>query len=139
MLRRKVLHATLLCMKHFSISATVKEYPKLPYEKIKDAVLGNNFDVSLVFVGEKRAQQLNQDSRGKTYVPNVLSFPLTDKSGEIYITPKTAKKEAKAFELSERGYIGYLFIHGLLHLKGLDHGSKMEKLEQKYMKQFKLT
>ena len=90
-------------MKHFSVSATVHTYPRLPYEKIKNAVVGKNFDLSLVFIGERRAQALNMESRGKDYVPNVLSFLFTKSSGEIFITPATAPKEAKAFHLSEKG------------------------------------
>jgi len=30
----------------------------------------------------------------------------------------------------------YLFIHGLLHLKGFEHSSTMEKEEKKYMRLF---
>lgn len=125
-------------MERFSVFSTIKTHPDLPYQKIKEKVLGKTYTLSLVFVGEARAQQINESSRGKTYVPNVLSFPLSDTAGEIFICPKAAKKEASSFNLSYEGYIGYLFIHGLLHLKGFDHGEHMEKLEQKHMKYFKL-
>ena len=126
-------------MDNFSIAATVKSFPKLPYEEIKNTVLGKKYYVSLVFVGETRAQHLNEEHRGKDYIPNVLSFPLTESSGEIYICPRAAAKEASDFELSLDGYIGFLFIHGLLHLRGLDHGDEMDRLEQKYLTKFKLT
>lgn len=121
-----------------TISNTVKTYPKLPYQKIAEAILGKRYAVSLVFIGEKRAQKLNEETRGKTYVANVLSFPLSDTTGEIFIAPSTASREAENFDLSEAGYVGYLFIHGCLHLKGLDHGDKMDKLEQKFLTAFKL-
>lgn len=119
-------------------SHTTKTFPKLAYEEIAAAILGKRYDVSLVFIGDTRAQKLNQVSRGKDYIPNVLSFPLTDRAGEIYIAPTVAKREASKFDLSYTGYVGYLFIHGCLHLKGLDHGAKMDTLESKYMKQFGL-
>ena len=77
--------------------------------------------------------------RKKTYVPNVLSFPLTNLIGEIYITPEVAKREAKKYGMTVNGYIGYLFIHGCLHLKGHDHGATMEKAEQKYVRDFSLN
>lgn len=125
-------------MERFSIFSTIKTYPDLPYQKMKERVLGKTYALSLVFVGETRAKQINESSRQKTYVPNVLSFPLTDTAGEIIICPKAAEKEASSFGLSLEGYIGYLFIHGLLHLKGLDHGAQMEKLEQKHVQYFKL-
>ena len=112
--------------------------PKHPYEKIKNAVLGNAYMLTLAFIGEARAQTLNRVHRKKTYVPNVLSFPLTSDAGEIYITPEVAKREAQKYDMTVSGYIGYLFIHGLLHLKGHDHGATMEEAEQKYVRQFKL-
>lgn len=121
-----------------TLSHTTKNYPTLPYEEIAQAILGKRYHVSLTFVGATRARQLNTKTRGKTYVPNVLSFPLDEHHGEIYIAPKVASKEAPAFSMTARGYIGYLFIHGLLHLKGLDHGKTMERLEKRYCTKFKL-
>ena len=103
---------------------------------MKNAVLGKQYDLSLSFVGATRAQRFNQAYRKKDYVPNVLSFPLAESTGEIIICPQVAKREAKNFDLSVNGYIAYLFIHGLVHLKGHDHGDTMDKLEQKYMRQF---
>lgn len=123
-----------------TISATARSYPThIRYAAIKDAVLGTRYELSLVFVGRARAQALNKATRGKDYVPNVLSFPLTETSGEIYITPSVAKDEASKFNMRPNTYIAYLFIHGLLHLKGYDHGEKMERLEEKYLAAFKLS
>lgn len=122
-----------------SINSTVKKYPRLPYESFKDKVLGKSYQLTLVFVGPQKARSLNQQTRNKDYVPNVLSFPFDNKTGEIYITPAVAKLEAKKYNLSVNGYVGYLFIHGLLHLKGLDHGDTMDKEEKRLLKLFKLT
>lgn len=126
-------------MSSLSISSTVKTYPDWPYQAIKDTILGKQYDVSLCFVGAARAQQYNQTYRGKDYVPNVLSFPLTDQIGEIIICPLVARGEAAKFNLSVDGYIAYLFIHGLVHLKGHDHGDAMEKLEKNYLRKFNIT
>lgn len=123
----------------FSVSHTSRTYPKLPYEEMKNAILGKKYELSLTFVGRKRAQTLNKAYRGATYIPNVLSFPLDTQVGEIYITPSVAEKEAGKFSLSPHGYIGYLFIHGLLHLKGYPHGATMERAEKKYLDHFNLT
>jgi len=121
-----------------TISHTARSYPKHPYEAMKDAVLGKSYALSLTFVGEKRAQALNKAHRNASYVPNVLSFPLDQHAGEIYITPQVAAREAHTFRLTPKGYVGFLFIHGLLHLKGYPHGATMDKAEQKYMKLFGL-
>ena len=127
-------------MNSFTITSTVKNYPKSnPYAEMKNKILGLKYELSLVFVGKVRAASLNKTYRNKTYSPNVLSFPLTQSTGEIVICPQVAKKEAEKFNLSANGYIAYLFIHGLLHLKGYDHSDTMEKLEHKYLKTFNIS
>jgi len=113
--------------------------PRLPFDEIKDKIAGKRYQLTVVFVGEMRAQSLNKSYRNKSYIPNVLSFPLDDSTGEIYICPSVAKKEAKNFDLSIKGYMAFLLIHGLLHLKGHDHGDTMEKLERKYIRAFGIT
>jgi len=115
------------------ISKTTLTYPRLNYEKIKNEVVGKNYNLSLVFHGETRAKKLNQKTRNKSYIPNVLSFPLDKDNGEIYITPTVAKREAKKYGHTYNQHMAFLFIHGLLHLKGLDHGPEMEKLEKKFL------
>jgi probable rRNA maturation factor len=126
-------------MTTLAIATSVKTYPDWPYAAMKDAVLGKSYVLSLSFVGPKKAQSLNQTYRKKDYVPNVLSFPLEAKVGEIVICPQVARGEAKKFDLTPDGYIAYLFIHGLVHLKGHDHSDAMDKLEKKYLKQFKIS
>ncbi len=123
----------------FAIISTIKSYPNYPYQEIKDAILGKKYELSLAFIGSQRAQKLNENYRQKSYVPNVLSFPLAENCGEIFICPEIAYKEAWEFKLSKNGYIAFLFIHGLLHLKGHDHSPKMEDLEQKYLKRFAIV
>jgi probable rRNA maturation factor len=123
----------------FSLANTVAKYPDQPYENIKTAILGKSYVLSLNFVGEARAQKLNIAYRKKDYTPNVLSFPLNEKTGEIFICTAVAKKQAKDFNLSVDGYIAYLFIHGCIHLKGYDHGDTMDKLERKYLRQFAIS
>jgi len=120
----------------FSISSTVKKYPKHPYEEIKNQILDRRYDLSLAFVGKTRAATLNQRYRNKTYSPNVLSFPLDAGAGEVIICPQIANKEAANFDLTPRTYVAFLFIHGCLHLKGHDHGATMERLEQSWLKKF---
>jgi len=123
----------------FSINSTIKSFPSFPYQEIKEAVLGKKYQLSLNFVGTKRAQKLNTTYRKKDYIPNVLSFPLSETQGEIYLCPKISYPEAKDFKLSQEGYIAFLYIHSLLHLKGYDHGDKMEALEERFLKKFAIV
>ena len=128
----------------FALTQTVKSVPSFPYETMKNDVLGKKYNLSLSFVGPTRAQKLNEVYRKKTYTPNVLSFPLGDTCGEIVICPDVARREAANYSHTKNGHIAFLFIHGLLHLKGYDHQTDidhaaMEKLERKYVKKYDIA
>ncbi len=117
-------------------SSSIKTYPRHKYADIADKILGKRYELSLVFIGKTRAATLNKEYRNKTYSPNVLSFPLDDNQGEIFICPQVATSEAAKYELSPKNYVAFLFIHGCLHLKGYAHGDTMERLEKKWLKHF---
>ncbi len=91
-------------------------------------MLGKEYDLSLAFLRADEMREVTKKTRGYDKVSNVLSFPLSKTSGEILI----CRTAAKPFS------IGYLFIHGLFHLKGLKHGARMELEEQRILKQFGL-
>jgi probable rRNA maturation factor len=120
-------------------STTRTSAPPLPFKKITDDIMGASYALSLVFVGDTRSKKLNTLYRNKTYIPNVLSFPLSDTEGEVYINPRQARREAQKFGMTEKGFIGYLFIHALLHLKGYAHGDTMEEVEARYTKRYHLS
>ena len=118
---------------------TKAKLPNWPWNKVVTAILGDKYEVSLVFATPAISQGLNKKHRGKSYVPNILAFPLDKDWGEIFITPSVAKAEAKDFHHTYREQILFLFVHGLLHLKGLTHGSTMERKEQEFFKLFSST
>lgn len=125
----------------FSIVSTLKGNlftRGLPFHNMKKAVLGDRYTLSLVFVGNARSKELNKKYRGKDRPANVLSFPLGASEGEIFLNPLCAKKDAPSFERTPKKMLGLLFIHGMLHLKGLRHGSTMERAEKKFQKRFSL-
>jgi len=103
---------------------------------MKEAVLGKKYELSLVFVGDAISRRLNKKYRKKDKATNILSFPLTKDNGEIFINLKIAKKDAPKFEKSYNNFVKFLFIHGCLHLKGFEHGVGMEKMEEKFSKEF---
>lgn len=105
-------------------------------QEIAEDILDTSYDVSIVVVGDKKARTLNQEYRGKDYVPNVLSFPIDETMGEIFLNPKTAQIEASKFNLSVNHYLYYLLIHSMLHLKGFDHSDEMSAKENFYMKKY---
>lgn len=121
----------------FSIRKTSRGIPpRILYKEIKTAILGKDFDLSLVFVGDMLSTRLNVERRGKSYTPNVLTFPLTETSGEMFINLRESKRQAKQYGISYTKWTLQLFIHGLLHLEGMEHGATMEVKEQKLVKKF---
>ena len=121
----------------FDIKVTVSL--PFPFEKIARAVLGENYELSLVVCGDALARRMNKTYRKKTYTPNVLSFPITKYAGEIFLNIRSAEREAELYHTSLRARLALLYVHGLFHLKGLDHGKKMERLEHATLKRFKLA
>jgi ssRNA-specific RNase YbeY (16S rRNA maturation enzyme) len=100
------------------------------FQEIKNAILGKSYDLSFAFVGPtkmREAMQYKKDPSKTT--SNVLAFPLSKTSGEILICKSAAKPYT----------VEFLFIHGLLHLKGLKHGATMEREEDRLLKRFRLS
>ncbi len=107
--------------------------PSVPFLDIKEKVLGKRYNLSISFVDPKTAKSLNKKHRNKSYIPNTLSFSLTNSSGEIILCLDKMKVEYKKFAMSYQNYLVFIIIHSMLHLKGYEHGSTMEEEEQKYL------
>lgn len=108
----------------------------VPVEKIKNELLGKDYDFTLIYCSPKTSKKLNSELRDKDYPTNILSFPLDKKLGEIYICRSVAKRDAKNFNMSYTQFITLLIVHGCLHLKGLEHGDVMDTLENEYTKKY---
>ena len=105
----------------------------IPFSRLKNVVLGKNFELSLVFVDSAFSRRLNKTYRHQNKPANILSFPLSKKSGEIFIDLITAQKDAKKFGMTFRKFVIFLFIHGILHLKGMRHGDTMDRAEKQLL------
>ncbi|MGM0482443.1 MAG: rRNA maturation RNase YbeY [Patescibacteria group bacterium] len=112
------------------------EHPRLSFEQIKKGVLGRDYSLSLVFIGDKASKKLNEKYRKTPRPASVLSFPLSSNEGEIFINLRKARDEANRFDMSFKEFVTYLFIHGMLHLKGMKHGCTMEKEERRLLRNF---
>ncbi len=117
-------------------STTRRPVPDVPFSKIARTILGKDYSLSLVLVGDAKARALNRTYRNKHTPANVLSFPLSMYEGEIFINLARARREAHRFGLSEKGHVLHLFIHGCVHLKGHDHGSTMDRIEHMLWRRF---
>ena len=98
---------------------------------MKNSVLGARYCLEVVFVTPLESRILNKRYRKKNKQANVLSFPLSAREGQIIICPAKARREALSYGRTHTSFIGYLLIHGLLHLKGYRHGSTMESEENR--------
>jgi probable rRNA maturation factor len=119
------------------LNKTKGKLPSLPFLLIKESILGKDYSLSVAFISKMQSKKINNEYRKKNNPTNILSFPLSKKEGEILICPDVVKTETKKFDKNFRELLTFLIIHGCLHLKGLDHGKKMEKLEEKYFSNFK--
>lgn len=145
---------------NFMIASTLRKTPKsdwVLFDKIKNKVVGVDYELSLTFIGKQRMRTLNKTHRQKDYNTDILSFPLDEefsaeqktkkqsnqhnqqyKMGEIFINLDKANSKAKDFDRTPQNYLLFVFIHGLFHLKGYDHGDEMEKQEMKIRKIFNI-
>ena len=100
-----------------------------------------NLWVSVAFEKPERIKELNNQFRNVNKETDVLSFPMLDIKypqkleeykkeispdgtlylGDVVICPKIAKKQAKYYKHSKKREVGFLALHGLLHLLGYDH------------------
>ena len=113
------------------INKTDGKLTRLPFLMLKERVLGKKYDLSIAFVGDSESRRLNYALRKKNKPANILSFPLSKSSGEILIAQNCARREAPRYGMREPEFLAHLFIHGLLHLKGLPHGARMESEEKR--------
>jgi probable rRNA maturation factor len=118
------------------INTTKGKLPRLPFVSIKEAVLGQKYELGVRFLSAAKQKELNKRYRDKDSTTNILSFPLSKNSGDITFDLAKVKKDAPLFDMTYPVFLKYLFIHGLLHLKGFEHSSTMEKEEKKYLKMF---
>ena len=109
-------------------------------------------DVSLTFTDDEEIHQLNREYRGIDRPTDVLSFamqedgveeldiifevesedeadPISGMLGDIIISVDTAIAQSEEYGHSLEREIGFLFVHGFLHLIGYDHQDDAAEVE----------
>ncbi len=97
-------------------------------------------EVGLTFVDDDEIRELNATYRGVDSATDVLSFPLQGEGdgfvnppdgvlrlGDIVISLPRATEQAAEYGHPLARELGYLFVHGLLHLLGYDHEQEEER------------
>ncbi len=128
------------------------KYKKLIKKIFEKAVEVTNNDIpniwlTVSFVNRQRIRELNKKYRNIDKVTDVLSFPMLDivypqtlndykneyapdgtlYIGDIVICKKIAKWQAKLYGHSKKREIGFLALHGFLHILGYDHIKKEDE------------
>ena len=106
--------------------------------EMKNAVLPRDYALSVAFVDTDVMREINGKYRNRRYSTDILSFPLSPCSGEIIFSMKDIEKRAPMFKRGTLNFLAFIFIHGLLHLKGYSHGSRMEREEEKIRRKFNI-
>jgi len=126
-----------MVVKNFTlINETRGSIPRISFEEIKDEVLGKDYKLNVIITTSAKIKKLNTIYRNKEHATDILSFPLSPNEGEIYISIKETKEEAKKFDRTYENFFAFLFIHGCTHLKGHDHSAIMEGIEVKIRQKF---
>ncbi|MEB6195805.1 rRNA maturation RNase YbeY [Mammaliicoccus sciuri] len=98
-------------------------------------------ELSISFVDEEEIQAINRDYRNKDKVTDVISFSLEEDEpeiegldmprvlGDIIICLEVAKEQAESYNHSLSRELGFLALHGFLHLLGYDHMTEEDEKE----------
>ncbi len=112
----------------------------LEYEGVTGEV-----EISISFVDDEKIHEINKQYREKDRATDVISFPLEELGegeieiigvdlprtlGDIVISIPTTKSQAEEYGHSFRRELGFLAVHGCLHLLGYDH---MNEADEKIM------
>lgn len=118
------------------ITAWVKTLAKeLQKKKLIDKGVAEK-ELTLVFLNAAAAKKINWQFRGKDYPTDVLSFEGADETslGELVLCPQVLQKQSEEHKQTYEDELGYMVLHGVLHLLGYDH----EKSEEDAKKMLKL-
>lgn len=101
-------------------------------------------EMSLTYVDNDRIQEINRTYREKDQPTDVISFAMEDEVegevaiigadlprvlGDIIISIPKAKEQAEDHGHSFRRELGFLALHGFLHLLGYDHMTEADEKE----------
>ncbi|WHY76169.1 rRNA maturation RNase YbeY [Neobacillus sp. WH10] len=101
-------------------------------------------EVSITFVSNERIQEINREYRDKDMPTDVISFAMEELGegemeltgvqmprvlGDIIISVPKTKEQAMEYGHSFIRELGFLAVHGFLHLLGYDHMTEAEEKE----------
>lgn len=109
--------------------------------------LEENCAMSVIIVDNEEIQNINREYRQKDAVTDVISFALEEsvveddfpaiqevmdesrELGDIFVSFQRAQEQAVEYGHSFKRELGFLVVHGFLHLNGYDHMTDEEEAE----------
>jgi probable rRNA maturation factor len=95
---------------------------------------GNKSELVIAFVGMAEMKRLNKTFRRKNRVTDILSFEGEDENslGELVICLDVIRTQAAEHGLSMSEELGYMILHGVLHLLGYEHEKSASKAKRMF-------
>lgn len=98
-------------------------------------------EVTVRIVGAAEGRRLNLAYRGIDRPTNVLSFLYGGRRGDVVLCHPVVAREAREQGKRLSAHYAHLVVHGMLHLRGMDHDSpapaaRMERLETRILASF---
>jgi probable rRNA maturation factor len=110
----------------------------------KSEQLEEDCELSVTFVSNERIQEINREYRDKDRPTDVISFAMEEHGegevelvgadmprvlGDIIISVPKAREQAEEYGHSFMRELGFLSVHGFLHLLGYDHETEEQEKE----------
>jgi probable rRNA maturation factor len=106
-------------------------------------------EITLRVVGAREGRRLNREFRARDHATNVLAFdyalPARGRRhtlhGDVVLCHPVIAREARAQGKTLADHYAHLVVHGVLHLRGFDHGraaeaARMERREARILARF---
>ncbi len=131
---------------HNQTEVDTKEITKLIRKIFK--TIEDEKKMHIIFVDNASIQSINKTYRNIDKPTDVISFPNDeeddDSLGDLFISIEKAIEQASDYGHSFEREIGFLSVHGYLHLKGYDHHTPEEEkvmftLQEEILKKANLT
>lgn len=121
---------------------SIKQIQELLNFAQKKLEITESCELSVTFVNNDRIQEINREYRGKDQPTDVISFAMEELGegeiqisggnmprvlGDIIISTDKAREQAEDYGHTVERELGFLAVHGFLHLLGYDHETEEDE------------